>query len=53
VLDIDPDLDITSKEAPNTFFTTFKELVLSGTTVVSAALTNRAFTYTLTPRNTT
>jgi hypothetical protein len=53
VLDIDPDLDIISEEAPNTFLTTFEELVPSGATAVSAALTNRAFTYALTPGNTT
>jgi hypothetical protein len=53
VLDIDPDLDTTSEEASNTFLTTFRELTLSGATAVSAALTNRAFTYTLTPKNTT
>jgi len=53
VLDIDPDLDTTSEEAPNTFLTTFGELVPSGATAVSAALANRALTHTLTPGNTT
>jgi hypothetical protein len=53
VLDIDLDLDTISKEAPNTFLTTFRELALSSVTAVSAALANRAFIYTLTPGNTT
>jgi hypothetical protein len=53
VLDMDPDLDTISEEAPNTFLTTFRELVPSGATAVSAALANRAFIHTLTPGNTT